>query len=295
MQNLNKISLLLLIPYLLIGCASDGIENLTPDRYQATDALYDQVKANVELNSNAEFVLEVDHSRFAKEAGGFLPPSRVLLFSNPRLEAELLITNPLTAMELPLRVLAYEDTDGSSKIIFNSGEYLANRHGLDNPQLITRYDQALTEVTQGIDEGQIAHFEHNALTENGLITWKSAYDFETTVERVYEAIHSQDDTVVFGEVDYQAQLAKNKQTINPTTLILFGGPIPGAKAMNGAPTLGVDAFCQKFLVWEDNLGNTYLTVNDLLALSERQGYGWSLPLQVIMYRLTNLFEEAVVE
>ena len=45
--------------------------------------------------------------------------------------------------------------------------------------------------------------------------------------------------------------------IKPTTLILFGGPAPGAKAMNGAATLGLDAFCQKFLVWEDAKGGAF--------------------------------------
>jgi hypothetical protein len=34
----------------------------------------------------------------------------------------------------------------------------------------------------------------------------------------------------------------------PTLLLLFGAPIPGAKAMADAPTLGLDASCQKLLV-----------------------------------------------
>ena len=42
--------------------------------------------------------------------------------------------------------------------------------------------------------------------------------------------------------------------IKPTTLILFGGPAPGAKAMNGAATLGLGAFCQKFRGWGDAKG-----------------------------------------
>jgi uncharacterized protein (DUF302 family) len=76
-------------------------------------------------------------------------------------------------------------------------------------------------------------------------------------------------------------------------LILFGGPAPGAKAMSEAPTLGLDAFCQKFLLWQDNLGKTHLSFNDLLSLADRQGVNKSIALRVINYRLKSVFEEAL--
>ena len=81
--------------------------------------------------------------------------------------------------------------------------------------------------------------------------------------------------------------------LQPNSLILFGGPAPGAKAMTKSPTLGLDAFCQKFLVWQDDEGKVYLSFKDLLALAERQNVAKSIPLRVINYRLNKVFGEAL--
>ena len=74
---------------------------------------------------------------------------------------------------------------------------------------------------------------------------------------------------------------------------MFGAPAPGAKAMAKAPTLGLDAFCQKLLVWEDAAGTVRVSFNDLLALADRQGVPKSLALRVINRRLKATFSEAL--
>lgn len=48
-----------------------------------------------------------------------------------------------------------------------------------------------------------------------------------------------------------ARAVRQGVTLRPTVLILFGGPGPGGKAMASAPTLGLDAFCPKVLIWQD--------------------------------------------
>ena len=128
---------------------------------------------------------------------------------------------------------------------------------------------------------------------DGIITLSSPFDFPRTLERVHEAIESQDDTVGFGQVDFRARALELGIIQAPSTLILFGGPAPGAKAMAKAPTLGLDAFCQKFLVWEDDDGQVYLSFNDLLALAERQDAKKSPALRVINSRLKSVFGEAL--
>ena len=64
--------------------------------------------------------------------------------------------------------------------------------------------------------------------------------------------------------------------------------------MRNSPTLGLDAFCQKFLVWEDDRG-THLSFNDLLLLAERQGTNKNFALRVIDFRLKNTFARALRE
>ena len=65
--------------------------------------------------------------------------------------------------------------------------------------------------------------------------------------------------------------------------------------MRNAPTLGLDAFCQKFLVWQDDQQVVHLSFNDLLRVAERQDVNKSLPLRVIDFRLSRTFSDALSE
>ena len=144
-----------------------------------------------------------------------------------------------------------------------------------------------------MDLEKITFFDQETMQPDGIITINSPFDFQTTVEKVQAAIESQDDTVGFGSIDFQEQARAIGEDIAPSTMILFGGPAPGAKAMSAAPTLGLDAFCQKFLIWQDENQQVHLSFNDLLALAERQAVSKSIALRVINYRLNKLFTEAL--
>ncbi len=130
---------------------------------------------------------------------------------------------------------------------------------------------------------------------DGIVTLDSPFDFGETYSRVLEAINSQDDALVFETIDFQSQVRDVGVEIRPTSLILFGGPAPGAQAMRGAPTLGLDAFCQKFLVWQDDQQLVHLSFNNLLRVAERQEVSKNLPLRVIDFRLSRTFSDALSE
>lgn len=149
-------------------------------------------------------------------------------------------------------------------------------------------------VLSGIDKANIAAFTQDSMQPDGIITIDSLYNFKDTYRRVLKAINSQEDTIIFGVIDFQARALEFGLKIPPTTLILSGAPAPGAKAMRNSPTLGLDAFCQKFLVWEDDRG-THLSFNDLLLLAERQGTNKNFALRVIDFRLKNTFAKALRE
>ena len=97
----------------------------------------------------------------------------------------------------------------------------------------------------------------------------------------------------FGTVDFQASARGIGIEILPSYMILFRDPAPGSKAMAVAPTLGIDGFWQKFLIWQDEKGVTRLSLNDLLALARRQQASIPLVLRVIDFRPTSVFEEAL--
>jgi uncharacterized protein (DUF302 family) len=76
-------------------------------------------------------------------------------------------------------------------------------------------------------------------------------------------------------------------------MLLFGAPVPGAKAMSNSPTLGLVAFCQKILVWQAEDGKIKVSSNDLLELAERQKADKTIALRVINFRLKSTFKAAL--
>jgi uncharacterized protein (DUF302 family) len=285
--------IILLCSSIVAGCGDP--DPITPDRYESSDHLISVLEANVSESDQLEKIVTIDHSRLGAEAGSAMPPAKVLILSNPILESQLVRINPLAAIDLPLRVLAYEsETDNSTKIAFNSFEYISSRYGLrDTQTLKSMFDDTMSTVLQGVEQVQIQHFEDDTMQPDGIVTFDSPFDFETTVQRLVAAIDSQDDTVWFGRVDFQERAMDNGIELPPALLLLFGAPAPGAKAMAEAPTLGLDAFCQKLLVWEDREGIVRVSFNDLLAIAERHGVPKTVALRVVNRRLKSTFSGAL--
>ena len=278
----------------ILTLSACGGEMVVSDaQFEAADQLADAVSANIGAAESLSLVSEIDHARLGAEAGTPMGPSRVFIFSDPELAADLFELNPLTALDMPLRVLVFAPADeGAPTAIANSFDYLQSRYALPaeaSGDLRQRYENALGAALAGISQELVGSFANDVMQPPGITTIASPFDYSETIRRVVAAIDAQDDTMHFGAVDFGSPNAGEAAG----HLLLFGAPGPGAKAMKNAQTLGLDGFCQRFLVWQDTSGQVFLSFNDLLALAERQGLGKSLPLRVIDYRLTSVFEDAL--
>jgi uncharacterized protein (DUF302 family) len=72
----------------------------------------------------------VDHSGEAEMAGMQMRPTKLLIFGNPKAGTPLMIASPSIAIDLPLKVLIWEDAAGETWISYNGPSYLQARHGL---------------------------------------------------------------------------------------------------------------------------------------------------------------------
>jgi uncharacterized protein (DUF302 family) len=72
----------------------------------------------------------VDHSGEAEKAGLEMRPTKLLILGNPKAGTPLMIASPSIAIDLPLKILVWEDGDGKVWISYNSPAYLQARHGL---------------------------------------------------------------------------------------------------------------------------------------------------------------------
>jgi uncharacterized protein (DUF302 family) len=76
-----------------------------------------------------------DHSGEAAQVGLSLPPTQVLVFGNPRAGTPLIVASPLIALDLPLRILVWQDPSGKTYVSSTEPAYLAERFTIP-PELV---------------------------------------------------------------------------------------------------------------------------------------------------------------
>ncbi|MGH9618070.1 MAG: DUF302 domain-containing protein [Acidobacteriaceae bacterium] len=72
----------------------------------------------------------IDHSGEAKRAGIDMRPTKLLVFGNPKAGTPMMIAAPSIAIDLPLKLLVWEDANGQVWISYNSPAYMQQRHSL---------------------------------------------------------------------------------------------------------------------------------------------------------------------
>ena|SRR5579871_4221639 len=87
----------------------------------------------------------IDHAAAAAGVGLDLRPTEVLIFGNPRAGTPLMQAAQTMGVDLPLRVLVWEDEAGKTWLSYNDPQWLARRHGA-----IVGMDGVLAAMTNGL-------------------------------------------------------------------------------------------------------------------------------------------------
>jgi uncharacterized protein (DUF302 family) len=77
----------------------------------------------------------VDHSGEAEKVGMKMRPTKLLIFGSPKAGTPLMQAAPSVAIDLPLKILVWEDGQGRVWVSYNSPAYLQERHGIP-PELM---------------------------------------------------------------------------------------------------------------------------------------------------------------
>lgn len=72
----------------------------------------------------------VDHSGEAEKVGMHMRPTKLLIFGNPRAGTPVMLEAPSSAIDLPLKILIWEDGDGRVWLSYNDPAYLKQRHSI---------------------------------------------------------------------------------------------------------------------------------------------------------------------
>ena len=90
----------------------------------------------------------VNHAAGAKSAGLDLKPTELLIFGNPKLGTPLMQTNRMIALDLPMKVLAWEDDNGEVHVAYTTPTALAKRHGVKGrDEIVATMTNALAGLT----------------------------------------------------------------------------------------------------------------------------------------------------
>jgi len=94
----------------------------------------DKLKSILQAKGVTLFAL-IDHSGEAEKAGMKMLPTKLLIFGNPKSGTPLMLASPSIALDLPLKILVWQDNQGAVWLSYNSPEYLMERYGLSEDLL----------------------------------------------------------------------------------------------------------------------------------------------------------------
>jgi len=107
--------------------AGNGIVDLRGN--STVDETVDKLRAALMAKGITLFAV-IDHSGEAEKAGIAMPPTKLLIFGNPQAGTPLMLASPSSAIDLPLKILVWEDAQGETWISYNTPGYLRERHSL---------------------------------------------------------------------------------------------------------------------------------------------------------------------
>jgi uncharacterized protein (DUF302 family) len=104
--------------------ATNGIiSQLSP--YSVTETI-DRLEAILQAKGIAIFI-RIDQQAEARKVGLSMRPTQLLLFGNPKAGTPLMVAEPTSGLDLPLKVLAWEAPDGKVWLSYNDPDYLKQR------------------------------------------------------------------------------------------------------------------------------------------------------------------------
>lgn len=105
-----------------------GIKTVQSTRnfIETYSALKDLLNENREIN----IIAEIDHAANAEGVEMELGPTRLIIFGNPNLGTPLMQSAINIGLDLPQKILVWEDEDGIVNISYNTSQFLQFRHGL---------------------------------------------------------------------------------------------------------------------------------------------------------------------
>lgn len=104
---------------------------------------YNKLRNAISDNPDLSIIAEVDHRANAQSVGLELNNTRLIIFGNPEAGTPLMKDSQTTAIDLPQKMLVWENSGGEVRISYNNPEYIRTRHGLDESDNVVQQIKTL--------------------------------------------------------------------------------------------------------------------------------------------------------
>ena len=281
MMKLNPLIVLL---FLLLSCGNDddakpGVpqETVMPPAamgivyYESSVELqqaYTNLKNALQNNESIAIVQELDHAQNAASVNMELEPTKIIFFGNPQLGTPLMQEDQLAGLDLPQRILFYEERD-EVFVLYNSSDYLSARYGAGEVETLPQISEALNQLVSTATNAEATETDAQEVgLHEGILNVRSNFDFETTYENLRSSIEANENLTIVVELDHRENAASVGMELRPTSVIMFGNPNLGTPLMQSTRSIALD-LPQKMLVWENEEGNVFISYNNPEYLKTR--------------------------
>lgn len=143
---LGVMTALLLISGLVQADADNGLisKNSRYSVVETLDRLEDRLR-----KKGFTIVLRLRHDTSAEKAGLSLRPTELILFGNPKVGTHFMISRQAAGIDLPMKMLAWQDETGQVWLSYNDPAYIARRHGItDRDKIVVKMSKALDNFSR---------------------------------------------------------------------------------------------------------------------------------------------------
>lgn len=210
--------------------------------------------------SGLRVVTIVDHAQNAKEVDLELRPTQVIFFGNPNAGTPLMNIDPRIAYELPVRIMAYEDAEGTTWIAYKETTELSQRFELNDnpvPENVAGLMKTLA-MENAVENAEFITSTRPVSQTPELVRIRSSLDVSTIVENLNTAIPTRPGFRIAFTVDHLANAQGVGLTQKPSTVIVFENPAGGTLLIQQNQELGYE-LPLKMLAYEDLDGQTWLS------------------------------------
>lgn len=124
--------------------AADLVKKESPHSVDETMA---KLAAAVE-GAGAKIFVKVDHAAGATSVGMKLRPTQMIMFGNPKLGTPAIQASQSAGLDLPLRVIVFEDDGGKVHLAYHAPAQLAENHGIPaDAEVLKKMTGALDKLT----------------------------------------------------------------------------------------------------------------------------------------------------